>query len=138
MADPESRLFARNLDWRFSPTLVLFTDPADGYAAVTFVDIEYLGFRGDLAGDLTSRSIEELAGLLDAHHLPFDGLNEAGFAIAMAAVPQGEVPIDPDKEAIGSLGIIRAMLDKQVPSKKRSSCSGPTTSTSRVGPLSIT
>jgi len=112
LADPEARLFARNLDWRYSPTLVLFTDPADGYAAVTFVDIEYLGFTGELAKDLDSKPIEELSVLLDAHHIPFDGMNEAGLAIAMAAVPPGQVPTDPEKDNIGSLGIIRAMLDQ--------------------------
>lgn len=111
-ADPESRLFGRNFDWSFSPSLLLYTDPPDGYAAAALVNISYLGFAGQLPDDLTAKPIEELAGLLDAHHIPFDGMNEAGLAIGMAAVTPGEVPTDPDKDTIGSLGIIRVVLDQ--------------------------
>ena len=55
--------------------------------------------------------IEEQTGLLDAPYLPFDGMNEYGLAIGMAAVPPGNMRPDADKETIGSLGIIRQMLD---------------------------
>lgn len=112
LAAPDSMLFGRNFDWRFSPSLVLFADPGDGYASIALVDIDYLDFTGDLADDLTSKPLEDLVGLLDAHHIPLDGMNEAGLAIAMAAVPAGDVPFDPDKQSIGSLGVIRAMLDQ--------------------------
>ena len=112
LADPESRLFGRNFDWSFSPSLVLFTDPPDGHASAALVDIAYLGFAGPLGDDLTARPIDELTALLDAHHIPFDGLNETGLAIAMAAVTPGDVPLDPDKETIGSLGIMRVVLDR--------------------------
>lgn len=112
LADPDSRLFGRNFDWSTSPTVLLFTDPPDGYASATLVDIAYLGFRGDPSGDLADRPIEDLKGLLNAPYTPFDGLNEAGLAIAMAAVPDGQVVVDPSKDTIGSLGIIRLMLDK--------------------------
>lgn len=112
LADSESKIFARNFDWRDSPTLVLFTDPPKGHAAVAVVDIEYLEFTEEELADLTVLPLEDLTVLLDAHHIPFDGLNEEGLAIAMALVPAGNVEHDPDKETIGSLGIIRAMLDK--------------------------
>ena len=53
LGDEENRLFGRNFDWRFSPALLLFTDPPDGYASVSMVDIEYLGFEGDRSKNLT-------------------------------------------------------------------------------------
>jgi hypothetical protein len=74
------------------------------------VDIAYLGFDGST--DLTSLSIGDVERLLDARYIPFDGLNSAGLAVGMAAVPPGKVPDDPKKETVGSLGAIRVMLDK--------------------------
>jgi hypothetical protein len=111
LADPASRLYGRNFDWEFSPALLLYTDPPDGYASVAMVDIAYLGFAGDRSANLTEKPLDELAGLLAAPYLPFDGFNEAGLAIGMAAVSPGNVPADPDKATLGSLRIIRAVLD---------------------------
>jgi hypothetical protein len=107
----DNLLYGRNFDWQFSPALLLFTDPPDGYASVSMVDIEYLGFDHTTAEDITSRPIEDQTSLLDAPHLPFDGMNEHGLAIGMAAVPSGNVQPDENKETIGSLGIIRQVLD---------------------------
>ena len=36
-------LFGRNFDWDPNPAMVLHTDPPDGYASVSIVDISYLG-----------------------------------------------------------------------------------------------
>ena len=75
------------------------------------VDIAYLGFDGASAKNIADLPVEERISLLDAPYLPFDGMNEHGLAIGMAAVPPGNVQPDADKETIGSLGIIRQMLD---------------------------
>ncbi len=109
--DSENRLLGRNFDWEFSPALLLFTDPSDGYASVSMVDIAYLGFAGNLAKGVADLPMIEQISLLDAPRLPFDGMNEAGLAVGMAAVPDGGVRPDPDKETIGSLMVIREMLD---------------------------
>jgi len=111
LLDKDNLLYGRNFDWEFSPALLLFTDPPDGFASVSMVDIEYLGFDNTSAGDVTALPIEQQTSLLDAPYLPFDGMNEYGFAIGMAAVPSGNVKPDENKETIGSLGIIRQMLD---------------------------
>jgi hypothetical protein len=109
--DSEVMLFGRNFDWRFSPALLLFTDPEDGYASVSMVDIEYLGFGGALAGEVDSLSLVERSDLLVAPWLPFDGMNEQGLVVGMAAVPPGDMLLDPSKEVIDSLGVIREILD---------------------------
>ena len=44
--------------------------------------------------------------------LPFDGMNERGLVVGMAAVPDGNMPPDPGKETIDSLQVIRRMLDQ--------------------------
>lgn len=117
LGNPERRLYGRNFDWRFSPALLLFTDPSDGYASVSIVDIEYLGFKDDAeeyfrrAKDLLELPLNELQSLLEAPALPFDGMNEKGIGVAMAAVPPGEMRPDPDKQTIDQLGVMREILD---------------------------
>lgn len=111
MGDPDNRLFGRNFDWRFSPAVLLFTDPPDGYASVSMVDIEYLGFAGNRAKNLVNLPISELQALLYAPALPFDGMNEQGLVVGMAAVPPGEMRHDPNKNTIGQLAVIREILD---------------------------
>ena len=111
LTDEEDRLLGRNFDWHFSPALLLFTNPNDGYASVSMVDIEYLGFEGDHARNLTDLSLDERRPLLDAPSLPFDGMNEKGLAVGMAAVPAEEMPYDPQKRTLDQLEVIREILD---------------------------
>jgi hypothetical protein len=111
LADPDSRIFGRNFDWEFSPALLLFNHPPDGYVSASMVDISYLGFPGDDSADLALKPLGELLGLLDASRIPFDGMNEAGLVMGMAAVPEAYVPVDPGQDTVDSLGIIRLALD---------------------------
>jgi hypothetical protein len=113
LGDPENRLFGRNFDWRYSPAVLLFTDRPDagGYASVSMVDIAYLGFD-DGRVELTSLPLAARRRLLDAPNWPFDGMNEAGVAVGMAAVPQADERHDPGKPAIDSLRVMRMILDR--------------------------
>ncbi len=106
-----AEIYGRNFDWQHSPALLLFTDPPEGYASVSMVDIAYLGFEEEELERLTELELVDRDKLLAAPRLPFDGMNEAGVAVGMAAVPPGEMVPDPDKETIGSLGVIRQILD---------------------------
>ena len=112
LADPENRLYGRNFDWEFSPAVLLFTHPADGYASVSMVDIAYLGFSSTSLANLQETELKDRLALLNAPAIPFDGMNEAGLAIGMAAVPSGNIKPDPTKPTVGSLGIIRVILDQ--------------------------
>jgi hypothetical protein len=112
LVGPDTMLYGRNFDWEYSPALLLFTDPPDAYASVSMVDIAFLGFQGASASGLTSAPLIERRALLDAPFLAFDGMNERGLVVGMAAVPPGDMRPDPDKETIGSLMVIRAMLDR--------------------------
>jgi hypothetical protein len=111
-ADPQNGVYGRNFDWEYSPALLLFTDPPGGYASVSMVDIAFLGYTGSIADNLAQASLEERQALLQAPFLPFDGMNEKGLVVGMAAVPPGNVPADPQKPTIGSLGVIREILDR--------------------------
>jgi hypothetical protein len=110
--DPENMLYGRNFDWEYSPALLLYTDPPDGYASISMVDITYLGYEGDRAKDLVDQTLDNLIPLLDAPYIPFDGLNEMGLSIGMAAVPSGDLKSESGKGTIGSIRIIRGLLDQ--------------------------
>lgn len=111
LGDADHMLYGRNFDWEYSPALLLFTDPPDGYASVSMVDIAYLGFGGARAGTLPDLPLAQRRSLLDAPSWPFDGMNKHGLTVSMAAVPGSEMPYSEDKETIDSLGVIREMLD---------------------------
>jgi hypothetical protein len=110
--DPEDMLLGRNFDWDFSPGLLLFTDPPDGLASVSVIDLYYLGYEGDRAFGITDLPQEEQVELLSAPALPFDGMNEAGLIVAMAAVPDGRMVFEPEKETVDSVMVIRMILDR--------------------------
>jgi hypothetical protein len=111
LGDSEQSLYGRNFDWDYSPAVLLFTNPPEGYASVSMVDIAYLGFDRPRADDLLNLPLEKRVALLSAPSWPFDGMNEHGLAIGMAAVPTSYVPFDPEKQVIGSIELIRQVLD---------------------------
>ncbi len=111
LGDASNRLYGRNFDWQYSPALLLFTDPSDGYASVSMVDLAYLVFDSAKVKTLAEVPLVERKSLLTAPLLPFDGMNEQGLVVGMAAVSSGGMRPDSTKETIGSLGIIREMLD---------------------------
>ncbi|CAG0947902.1 hypothetical protein ANRL1_04691 [Anaerolineae bacterium] len=111
LGDASNMFYGRNFDWEHSPAVLLFTEPPNGYASVSMVDIAYLGFNGTHADNLTELVLVERRALLRAPFLPFDGMNARGLTIGMAAVPDGQMKNDPSKPTIDLLMIIRKILD---------------------------
>jgi hypothetical protein len=108
------KFYGRNFDWDFSPSLLLFTDPSDGYASVSMVNLSFLEISSADATNLTDLPLTGRVGLLGSPSLPFDGMNEYGLTIAMAAVPDeyaDDASYNRTKPNIGSVGIIREILD---------------------------
>lgn len=107
--DKERPLFGRNFDWEPNAALVLHTDPPDGYASVSIVDIKYVGV--DAAEDVLASPASRRK-LLDAPLRPFDGMNEKGLAVGLAADEAGSLRPDPAKPTVSGVRIIRLMLDQ--------------------------
>ena len=114
LGNADGMFYGRNFDWDYSPSLLLFTEPPDGYASVSMVALGFLGIDTADAAKLADLPLTDRIGLLSAPALPFDGINEYGLTVAMAAVPDefaDDNSHDPSKPTIGSIGIIRQILD---------------------------
>ena len=101
-------IYGRNFDWQHNPAMLLHTHPDDGYASVSMVDISYLGFEKD---DPKLDTAKGRQALLYAPMIPFDGMNECGLTVGMAAVSDTKFPHAAEKPSVGGLQIIRLVLD---------------------------
>lgn len=111
LGDSNCPVFGRNFDWEYSPILVLFLEPENGYRSIMSIDIAYL-VDEETIDRLDTASVEELLPLLSAPFLTFDGMNEMGVAIGMASVDyECGYPTDPDKRDVGELRLMREVLE---------------------------
>jgi hypothetical protein len=110
LGDPAGRQYGRNFDWDYSPALLLFNHPEDGYPSVSLVDLSYLVEATDI-DRLAELPAAQRTALLQAPQWPFDGMNAAGVVIAMAAVPEAQAPSDPARPTLDSLTVMRQVLD---------------------------
>ncbi len=107
LGNENATILGRNFDWHDHIPLLIFTDPQDGYASVSMVDLDYFGFNRNNLPDEAQNNRR----LLETPWLPFDGMNEMGVAIGMMAIPHADSPSDPKKKTIGEIEVIRLVLD---------------------------
>jgi hypothetical protein len=103
----QNAVLGHNFDWYNRESLLLFTNPPDGYASVSMVDMFYCFNRRQPTLDTP----EDRENLLKAPYYSFDGMNEKGVAIALMSVPHAQPPNNPAKITIGDLSVIRLVLD---------------------------
>ena len=106
MSPRGDRIFGRNFDWKHRASLLLFTDPPNGYASVSMVDLFYLGFEGTQEIPWSNRF-----NLLGAPYATIDGMNECGVAIGQNLVPKRKIPKDPNKPTLLNTQLLRLVLD---------------------------
>jgi hypothetical protein len=103
-----SRFLGRNYDWSDAASYyIVWTNPTDGYASVSTVDLSFFNYNHDKPPDFSNN--EEILEIIP--YYPFDGLNEKGVSIGMNAVPYARGPHNPTKTTIGELQLIRLVLD---------------------------
>src|SRR3954452_10349435 len=103
MAAGGDPILGRNFDFHDEPALVLHHRPPGAYKSVSLVDISYLGFDRRHLSRVSQPGAQRA--LARASRLPFDGMNEKGLAVAMAAVPAARTPSAP-AHTTGSLGVM--------------------------------
>jgi len=111
MHNPEGDvIFGRNFDFDYTPSLQVFTNPDDGFASVSTVNLAFAGYAMDNlpTGGISANNFLTLA----APYLPFDGMNEKGVCIALLAVPMAQPPQNNGKVTLNTTTAIRLVLDK--------------------------
>ena len=105
-------IYGRNFDFGYAPSVVVFTNPDDGYASVGVADVAFAGYK-------TKESIPQKDGLsfdnlamIAAPYLCMDGMNEMGVAIAVMTVPIAEPPHIEGAPTLNTCTMIRLVLDK--------------------------
>lgn len=101
----EGELFGRNFDFPANPALLLWTSPPDGYRSVSMIDLGYFDYS------MNKLPKSEPGGLAEAPYMPFDGMNERGLVVGMAAISTADPPYESDKVSIGEIAVIRLLLD---------------------------
>ena len=97
-------IFGRNFDFPANPALLLWTYPEDGYKSVSMVDLGYFGYS-------MANQPKDPSGLEFTPYLPFDGMNEKGLVVGMAAISYADPPSSSSKVSIGEIEVIRLLLD---------------------------
>ncbi|MFT3904371.1 MAG: linear amide C-N hydrolase [Niabella sp.] len=103
-------IFGRNFDFKPTPILALKTYPQNGYASISTVDLDFLGYGKDNLP--TNAGFLDKAVILASAYAPMDGINEKGLSIAVLQIFD-----EPTKQRTGKLGLttstaIRMVLDK--------------------------
>lgn len=110
-ATPEGqRLFGRNFDYEETDTLVVYTEPKDGYASYGVVDLKFfdIGTKNGMEAD----SLPAKAFMLAAPYATMDGINETGLGIGILQLNIDELHQDNGKSDLLIFAAIRGILDK--------------------------
>ena len=103
-------IFGRNFDFQPTPILVLKTYPKNGYASISTVDLDFLGYGDDNLP--TDASLLEKVIVLAATYAPMDGINEKGLSIAVLQIFDEPTHQNTGKSGITTSTAIRVILDK--------------------------
>jgi len=102
-------IYGRNFDFSYAPSIQVITNPKNGYASISTVNLSFVGYSQDhLPSGLNFKSFLALT----APYLPFDGMNEKGVAIAILAIPEADPPYDENKVTLNTTTAVRLVLDK--------------------------
>lgn len=104
------RLFARNFDYDDTDTLVIYTEPKDGYASLGVVDLRFfdIGTEDGLDGN----SLPAKAMMLCTPYVVMDGINEEGVGVGILQLDIAELHQDGGRPDLLISSAIRGILDK--------------------------
>lgn len=101
-------LFGRNFDWGACTAMVVETNPPDGYASVSTVNMNFL----DLGFDLSEGAFVRLMSAA-APYAPMDGMNEKGLCVAVLMIEDSPAfGQDSGKPDLTTTTAVRILLDK--------------------------
>ncbi len=102
--------FGRNYDWEECQTMIVHTQPKDGYESISTCCLDFLGFGEDYAPD---SSMADRMMSLAAIYVPLDGMNAKGLVVAdLMAGDNEETHQRTDKPDLTTTTAIRLLLDR--------------------------
>lgn len=101
-------LFGRNYDLDESPGLLVYTRPTSGYASMSMVSLNFLGFSPTRLPSNLFNSFQALA----APYAPLDGVNEKGLAVGVLMLQTEGTRQQRGNTPVTTTVAIRLMLDR--------------------------
>lgn len=104
-------LFGRNFDWNTCEAMVVASVPENGYASVSTVNMDFItqGAGGTVGMALRLDEVRTLAAL----YAPLDGMNEAGLAVSVNMIQDGEtIEQNTEKPDITTTTAVRLLLNQ--------------------------
>lgn len=104
----EEWIFARNYDLDYTPSMIIKTEPENGYASVSVANISIMGYGENSRPDSLLNSIMTLA----TPYTVMDGMNEKGFSIGVLIIEDVATNQTGKDLSMTTTSAIRYMLDK--------------------------
>lgn len=111
LGDPDRPIVARNFDWDPHPAMVVRARPHNGFASTAVTDLAYYGYD-DGSRPLDLDDVEVRKSLARAPSLAFDGVNEHGLFIGLAADEGAAAAFSEDLLTVGGVSVQRLVLDR--------------------------
>ena len=103
-----SYIFGRNFDWNSCQALVVSTEPEEGYASISTVNMDFI----QAAGMDMERLPDEMK-TMAALYAPLDGMNEKGLCVSVNMIEDSAaINQDTDKKDITTTTAVRLLLDQ--------------------------
>lgn len=104
------QLFGRNFDWQTCNALVVTSNPSQGYASISTVN---LGFISQAGGSLNQMLEQNDIRVLAALYAPLDGMNEKGLAVSVNMIQDNaSINQDTEKPDLTTTTAVRLLLNK--------------------------
>lgn len=101
-------LFGRNFDWENCTALIVQTQPRDGYASISTVNMDFLNLGLSLSEDAFVRLMS-----VAAPYAPMDGMNETGLCVAVLMIEDSPAfDQDTKKPDLTTTTAVRLLLDQ--------------------------
>lgn len=107
-ADTDGYLFGRNFDLNASPGMFVRTQPEDGYASISMVNLGFIGYGEEKLPDNMKDALLTLA----APYAPLDGMNEKGLCVGVLLIDTEPTNQQTEKVDITTTTAIRMLLDQ--------------------------
>ena len=100
--------FGRNFDWNTCSALIVSSRPAQGYASISTVNLDFIK-----AGGVDISGLPDSAQASIALYAPLDGMNEKGLAVSVNMIQDSDtIEQNTDKPDITTTTAIRLLLNR--------------------------